>query len=243
MTAALHYSECELIEIVTESQSGFFDEKDYIDTSYTELLYSMARSEKPDICEDIWDRDHGTNVLILEPAFTETTDGLCSCLLSGKPTAGTNILTVTFSDEAKSRLKAWKRDHDQVPANFGIIEVGGQRYTEASPDRPEIDIRGVSKPGDLTSTGVRLSQLLNDWETDDNQTVACFYGLSVLLQYVEPSTLHRFLHIALRRLEEVDPVAHVHLDPNSVGEYQLATLLRLFDVAVEYEDGEWQARR
>lgn len=202
----------------------------------------MPQVGMSDVYQDIWSRG-GTNVLVLAPAFTESEDDLCSCLLSGAPAAKTDALTVTFSDDAGDRLAAWEQRHDRLPANLGIVEVGGQTDSHSMSGRAAIDVRTVSKPGDLTGTGVRLSQLLSDWREaeTDTQTVACFYGLSVLLQYVESTQLHRFLHIVVRRMEEAAAVAHFHFDPNLIEEQQLGRLLSLFDVVVEYDDGEWRS--
>lgn len=207
-------------------------------------MSEMGVGDLSAICENVRDASGGSNTLVLAPAFTEGEDDLCSCLLSGTPPASTNVLWVTFSDDAADRLAVWQQRHDSLPANLGIVEVGGATADEDLPlaNRESVRTVTVSKPGDLTGTGVRLSEIVSDWKGDGNQLAVCLYGLTVLLQYADHSQLYRFLHIVARHMEEADAVAHYHLDPTVMDEKQLGTLLSLFDSVIDRENGQWRQR-
>lgn len=201
----------------------------------------MDNGGTPPVRERAWEGG-GSNTLVLAPAFSGGEDDLCASLLTGAPPTETNHLWVTFSDDAASRLAAWDERREGRPAALGIVEVGGGTGEGGTSDAESVETLHVSRPGDLTGAGVRLSELLGHWEGSDDRIAACFYGLTVPLQYVEPGRLYRFLHIVVERMREVGAVAHYHMDPNVVDDEQLGTLCSLFDATVERGDDGWRMR-
>lgn len=201
----------------------------------------MDSREPPPIQERAWEGG-GSNTLVLAPAFSGDEDDLCTSLLTGTPPAETNQLWVTFSDDVATRLAAWDEREGSRPADLGIVEVGGGTGERAVPETDGVETMHVSRPGDLTGAGVRLSELLGHLEGSDARIAACFYGLTVPLQYVDHGRLYRFLEVVVERMREVDAVAHYHMDPNVVDDERLRTLRSLFDTVVEHEDGEWRLR-
>jgi hypothetical protein len=94
----------------------------------------------------------------------------------------------------------------------------------------------------LTGLGIQISEILQQWQNNDNRSVACFHSLTALLQYSDVQTVYKFLHVLTGRFATAGVAAHFHLDPGAHDDQTINTLKSLFDGIAEFGDGEWSVR-
>jgi hypothetical protein len=172
------------------------------------------------------------------------------------PTA-LNALSVLFTQSTDEHLDAWERIAGTYPTRTHVANVvaderssadatvGSETSAQESDERVDYTVDHVGSPQNLTRLGVRITDCLDEWaETaPDRQVAVCFQSVSTLLQYVEVPQAFKFLNVVTERCRATDAIAHYHLDPHAHDESTIETLVDLFDVVVEYEDGEWIARQ
>jgi len=188
-------------------------------------------------------------VLLLAPSLHAATEDACLDLLSFDAPAEENVLWVTYTRSPDDCVQDWMAHADAQPENVQFVNVG--ETTRAASARPggstasnvaEQAVESLSSPGDLTGLGIKLSEILKEWDHNDNQTVVCFDSLTALLQYADLQTIYKFLHVLTGRFDAADVTAHFHLDPDACDQQTVSTLTSLFDTVVELEDGEWSVR-
>lgn len=202
------------------------------------------------------DVDDGTAVLLLAPANSPVGEECCVDLLTVESPERENLLVVAVAESVDDRIDAWRRHAgDQLPRRTAVVSVGGSTRSATGADAgggadgsvlpgTGVAVETVANPGDLTGIGIRLSERLGAWADDDARTVVCVHSLDALLQYADLQRLFRFLHVLTGRLRTIGAVAHFHLDPSAHDQQTLATLLQLFDAAVEVDDeGETTVRQ
>lgn len=187
------------------------------------------RDEPPDVQSDL---SGGTNILCLTPSLGGR--GQCLEALLPSTPAITNALTITYTRSTEQVISEWRDRVADLPACFGVIDIGGTaRSQAASPAVAESYSVATESPRDLTGLGITVSQYLEEWSGNGNQTVVCFDSLTALLQYASVDRVFRFLHVFTRRVQVVDAVAHYHLDPDAHATEDMAALKSLFDEQIE----------
>jgi hypothetical protein len=206
----------------------------------------------------LWDAvEPGTATLVLAPSLHDATDEACLNLLSTEDATGQNVAWVTYTRSPDACIQDWLAHAGERPENMRFISVG---ETTRSP-RPSVafdtadvergdgprrtggeTIETLSSPGDLTGLGIKLSEILKEWDETDGRTVACFDSLTALLQYADLQTVYKFLHVLTGRFDAAGVTAHFHLDPDTCDDQTVSTLTSLFDTVVELDGGEWTVR-
>jgi hypothetical protein len=188
--------------------------------------------------------------LLLAPSMSSETDAACLDLLSPTDPRDENVLWVTFTRSPDSCIQDWLAHNGERPANLRFISVGETvRSMASSPSSSAMQetpanavIETLSNPGDLTGLGIKISEVLQQWQTNEHRTVACFHSLTALLQYSDVQTIYKFLHVLTGRFATAGVTAHFHLDPGAHDDQTINTLKSLFDGVAEFEDGEWSVR-
>ena len=207
-------------------------------------MRSKGNDESESRYDDI---ERGTCVLLLTPSIHAETDETCHDLLTLPDSRGENVLWVTYTRSPDACVRNWLSRADEQPRNARIVTVGETtRSTSAAAGGdvgPSNDIvEPLSNPSDLTGLGIKLSEILQKWGDNGNETVACFDSLTALLQYADLQTVYKFLHVLTGRFNTADVTAHFHLDPNACDQQTISTLTSLFDTVVELDDDEWVVR-
>lgn len=192
--------------------------------------------------ESLGDRlGDASTVLLLARAVSDDENAACTALLTVEPPEREAVMVITFTQSPADRLDIWQRHVDELPATFGVIGVGERSRDARTPDHADVTVKTIRTPGDLTGVGVAVSELTGEWIQEAHRPVVCFHSVTVLLQYADLQQAFRFLHTLTGRLEEIDAVAHFHLDPSAHDEQTLKTLRPLFDAVVEVpvEGDDW----
>jgi len=192
-----------------------------------------------------------SNVLLLAPSLDSCNDETCLDLLTVTDPAQENVLSITFTQSVAGRVQIWDEHIEERPAQAGIISVGemmgsttADTSTTIQQSEGSLVIETVSDPSDLTDLGITISSVLSEWDSNDNQTVACFHSLTSLLQYAEPQRVFRFLHVLTEKFDSGEVVAHYHMDPSAHDRQTINTLTPLFDASVERDENEeWTVRQ
>lgn len=193
-----------------------------------------------------------SNTIVLLPHLHDHDSSVCLDLLTITDPADENVLAVTYEETPADKLDRWTDNVDVRPNELGVVDVNSgssaaetaaQRSEERSEVDDSIDVTTVDDPGNLASLGEAISSQIDHWKASQGQTVLCFQSLTALTDQVELEPLFRFLHALLHRLKSAGVVAHFHLDPDTIDEQTINTLLPLFDAVVEHDgDGSIQVR-
>ncbi|WP_458207495.1 DUF7504 family protein [Haladaptatus sp. NG-SE-30] len=184
-----------------------------------------------------------SSVLVLASSRSAATDETCIELLTQAPPEQENVLWVTFTRSPDTCLQDWLSHAGERPANLRFVSVGEtvRSMAATSPAQgttTEAVIDAVSNPGDLTGLGIKVSEALQQWYGNGNQTVVCFHSLTSLLQYSDVQTIYKFLHVLTGRFATARVTAHFHLDPGAHDAQTINTLKTLFDAVVELDGDE-----
>ncbi|USZ66995.1 hypothetical protein NGM10_09665 [Halorussus salilacus] len=191
--------------------------------------------------------ERGACVLVLSPSIHDATDDACLDLLSLDDPSEQNVLWVAYTRSPDACIQDWVSSVGERPRNLRFVSVGETTRSASAVSggdgtRGEV-VDALSSPGDLTGLGIKLSEVLKAWDSNDNETVACFDSLTALLQYADLQTVYKFLHVLTGRFDAAGVTAHFHLDPDACDDQTVSTLTSLFDTVLELDDdGEWAVR-
>ncbi|WP_321112712.1 DUF7504 family protein [Halorussus salinisoli] len=209
-------------------------------------MQSKGHDERTSLESDV---ERAACVLLLAPSLHSATDDACLDLLTFDDPAEGNVLWVTYARSPDACINDWLARAGKQPRNLRVVSVGETTRSAKTaagnvtgPTQGDDVVVTLSNPGDLTGLGIKLSEILKEWGTDGNPTVACFDSLTALLQYGDLQTVYKFLHVLTGRFDAADVTAHFHLDPDACDQQTVSTLTSLFDTVVELDDGEWTVR-
>jgi hypothetical protein len=193
--------------------------------------------------DELPDLSGASNVLLLNTTGGAQARTLCFDALTEAPPDETHVLAVTYTGQPAEWVDAWNESVGEQPASGGIVSVG-QSETDFEDDTWAVGV--VENPGDLTGTGIELSELLSDLDDSagpDEQVVVCFDSVTALLQYADLQQSFRFLHVVTGRVRNADARCFYHLDSDAHDEQTMATLAGLFDTTVEHDGDGWTTTR
>lgn len=175
----------------------------------------------------------GTNLLILGPPMTGKA-GLALQLMSEGGTDSSVIVTTQSS--ANELLDGYG---DTLGHSVGVVDtVSQQRGADVEDAR---HVKYVSSPRDLTSIGIKFSELLEDIDGDVKVYVE---SVSTLLMHMDVQTVFRFLHVFTGQVKDVDGVGLFVINSESHSDQDVSKLKQLFDgiIHLRETDGGVEAR-
>lgn len=182
--------------------------------------------------------EYPANVLLLASPHGQGERDTCGDLLTAAEPARTNVLFVTFSQSATSRLDVWREHSSDPPGSFGVVSIEAGATEAREPGGRPANTKTVSQPGDLTGVNIAMTEFLAGWSDDDNATVVCFHSLTTLLQYADTERVFKFINELTSVLERVGARAHFHMDPSAHDPQVIQTIKSLFDEVVEGSEAD-----
>lgn len=180
-----------------------------------------------------------SRVLILDAPGSGAIAGPCRDHLVGDDPHRSDVILVTLTQSARSRVGALRDGIDIPPARVGVVSVD-ERSRSGTAVRPapseRLSVTPVGNPGDLTGIGIAITEYLSAWADDGNRTVVCIHSLTALLQSVSPDRAFEFLNALLSRTTSRNVAVHVHLNPAAHDEQTVQTIATLFDTVVDATD-------
>jgi hypothetical protein len=191
----------------------------------TEVIEAALSDEETVIPED-----DATNALIMSPADARGERAVCGGLLSALEPV--KVLGVALRRDDTYYAELCREFMGVSPVDIGVVHVGGDGTGSTIPDEK---VTAVSEPGDLTGTGIKITNYLKAFSGGD-PTVVCFDSLTPLLQYVDVDRCYRFLDLTTRRIDQVCAVSHAHLNPDAHDDQTVQAIAQVFDTVIEPAD-------
>ncbi|MFC3959392.1 RAD55 family ATPase [Halovivax cerinus] len=183
----------------------------------------------------------GTNVAVIGSSHSGKRQVALQLVAAGYE-VDEGILCIT-TDSARRVFEDLDRHVGSVSRDrIGVIDcsgTGGGSMVEAMTE-------SVSSPGDLTGISIGTAKLFKRFHSRGISDIR--YGLvsiSTLLQYVDKSTVFRFLHVFTNRVSETDGLGVYTLTDDTHDETTVNTIRGQFDGVVELretEDGTRECR-
>jgi hypothetical protein len=185
--------------------------------------------------------DDAASVLLLAPSEGDVDDEACIDLLTPVPPDRTNVLSVTVSRSAGSRLELWKRAvGESLPKRVAVLATDdtgtGEWAAQDSGGASPITIERLSDPVEPMELSGMISRYLGKWEGSAERTLVCLHSLTVVLGRIGHRRTRRLIETLNARFDAVDATAHFHLDPTTLDERGLAEIRPLFDAVLEPPD-------
>jgi len=113
-----------------------------------------------------------------------------------------------------------------VPGDMSVAELSGDGMDES------IETHQISDQTDLSRLGILITQVLDNWQNPDQNTVCSVHTLQAFLQYLSPQKVFQFLYTLSRRLQSAD-IETTYLMTPSDGDRTINTLRPIFDTVIE----------
>ena len=193
-----------------------------------------------DVLPDV-EIEPGSNVLITGPPMTGKQQVAFEILAQGTR-QGEGAIVVTTKDSSKKVLEQYTALVGADPdAPVGVVDCVTQQ--QGAGDTDDTDrIKYASSPVDMTGIGIKLSELLEDFysQQSSRRNRVLLHSVSTLLMYSDLQTVFRFLHVFTGRIQSADALGLYVIDPSAHDDQTMNTLKQLVDgvVEVDEEDGE-----
>lgn len=188
--------------------------------------------------------DPGTSILISGPAHTGKHDLALRVLAAGH-SEGAGILFITTGESASKLVadfRALLPDMDEMPV--GIIDCSTREQQKAIQSVSAVE--RVGSPGDLTGISVETAKLMRYFEQEGTTDIRHgLVSITTMLQYLDVSTVFRFLHIYTRRIADTKGLGIFTLDGPAHDTQTVNTISGEFDGVIEVretESGERECR-
>jgi hypothetical protein len=171
--------------------------------------------------------DDGTSVLLTGPS-TRTRSRLLDAVA---PEPDERAIVITMDTGAETVVQELERrgtDRDRI----GIIDC-----TNTESDLPDVPVRNLNSPGDLTGISLEFAKLLD--QDSENETIRARVGvasISTALMYTELRTMFRFLHVFTARIRSGRMFGIFSMDPTMHEEKAHNTIRAVFDSEAELSD-------
>lgn len=172
-------------------------------------------------------------ILLCTAGLGREGDGDCVRWLSCKEGASRNVLLVTYNRAPEVVYGHWESRIGEEPAELGIIAVGGggaRTGTHRLEPRGDSNAISLASPASLGRLETTIHLYLDQWSSNDEETVLCFDSISSLLRHVDRTIAFRFLHSLTEYLRQRNVIAHFHIDPDLHDDATIAMMCSLFDV-------------
>ena len=186
----------------------------------------------------------GASNLLLETDAHE--HEACVDLLSVEPYGEESLLGVLHAESFETRVSAWDQYMDERPPETAAINVGDFPRSATAMDggtetvHHREPVAFVPEAENLAELRAAITDSLSGLETADRQLVVCFDSITRLVRNVPRERAVRFLRSITNQMEQVDAVAHYHLDPDELAPETRASITPLFDAHVVVDEGgDW----
>ncbi|MDI6888332.1 MAG: RAD55 family ATPase [Methanocellales archaeon] len=177
----------------------------------------------------------GSNIMLIGPAMCRK-DALIYNILYAGLTRGESVILVTTEETGSGVLKWFKQHELEINRErLGIVDCVSTSLGIRVSDTPNIKM--APSPLDITGIGVKISQLLEQFQADRiRKTRLIVNSLSTMLMYSNLQTVFRFLHVFTGRIKAAEALGVYVLEAGMHDDKTVATLKKLFDGAIEIKE-------
>lgn len=174
----------------------------------------------------------GTSLLVTGPIHEGSRD-LAVRLLAGTPDEA--AVVVTTNQRATRMVEDCHRMGVHTgPERTAVLDCVGTDGTSVN-----AQVHQVSGPSDLTGIGMRYSDVHAGFVEDGYQRVRTgLFSLSTLLSFSDLRTVSRFVHTLVGRIDSVDGLGVLLIDPGSHDQRTVRTLAQFCSGRINVRDGD-----
>ena len=176
----------------------------------------------------------GMAVLVSGPAMCNKRELVLDLLTAGDRDGRATVFVTT-----RRSATATARDYETVGGrseNLAIVDcvsrLGGFERVTDGPGR-----RYISDPGDLTGTGIAVTQFLREFDRESMTPWLGVHSLSTMLMYSDLRRTFRCLHVLLGRIRTLGGVAVATLETTAAADRERDVVGQPFDARVEVREG------
>jgi len=174
----------------------------------------------------------GTSLLVTGPIHEGSRD-LAVRLLAGTPDEAAIVVT-TNQRAARMADDCRRMGVATAPERTAILDCVGTDGAGVN-----AQVHQVSGPSDLTGIGMRYSDVHAGFADDGHGRVRTgLFSLSTLLSFSDLRTVSRFVHTLVGRIDSVDGLGVLLIDPGSHDERTVRTLAQFCAGRIQVRDGE-----
>lgn len=174
----------------------------------------------------------GTTILVAGPRHAGARN-LGLRMLSGR--TGEGVILITTNQRAARIADECSRIGVQVASDrTAIIDCVGDQASDL-PAR----ILPVSSPSDLTGIGMRYSDVYSEFKMADISKVRTgLFSISTLLSFSDLKTVSRFVHTLVGRIDSVDGLGMVLMDPENHDARTVSTISQFCGGRIDVRETE-----
>jgi len=172
----------------------------------------------------------GSTVLVTGPPHGGARE-LALRMVAGKP--GEGAILVTTNQRSRRVVEDCRRMGLEIAADeTAILDCVGETEQNV-PAR----VLSLSGPADLTGIGMRFSDVHREFERAGLDSVRTgLYSLSTLLTFSDVRTVSRFVHALVGRIDAVDGLGILLIDPTNHDTRTVSTLSQFCTGRIEVQD-------
>ncbi|MFB6159626.1 MAG: hypothetical protein ABEJ61_00430 [Haloferacaceae archaeon] len=178
--------------------------------------------------------DPGTAVLVAGPAMCGKRELALDLLAADDRTDAATVFVTTrraAPDVARGYEAAGGRVESLAVVDC-VTRLGGFRRVTDTTDR-----RYVADPGDLTGTGIAVTEFLRQFDRESRTPWLGVHSLSTMLMYADVRRTFRFLHVLVGRVRATGGVAVATLETATVDDRERDVIGQPFDARIEVREG------
>jgi len=171
--------------------------------------------------------DPGESAFILSPTHSDAREQLIRSLLASFETPPI-LVVVRYRPFSEALLS----DLVELTHRIELVSVGYAPSLSPAVEQ-HVSTTHITSTSDVTRLGIVVSQLLDADQASTHPTVFQCHAVDTLLQYRDPNTTFRFLHVLLGRLRSAEFTNHFFIDAAAVDDHAVNSLRPLFDSVVD----------
>lgn len=180
--------------------------------------------------EAVSELDPGTNLLITGSLMSGTREIALDLLAAGHET-NDGMLFIMTSESAAVVIEDLEQSYPTLDRKrIGVIDCSNTESRTIN----DVATESLSSPRDLTGISTAATKLLQEFSDEGVSTVRHgLVSISTLLEYLEPDTVFKFLHIYTRRIIDTQGLGIFTIDHTVHDPQIINTITNEFDGVIE----------
>lgn len=152
--------------------------------------------------------------------------------------ADAHLLVISYQQRPEEWLADWHATTERDPAELGFIAIGqstsGSDGDSDDPSQDQVDnslhySETIANATDLTTLGVTVSDILDEWRETNAEIVVVLDSLTTLVQLTSVDQAFKFAHALNARVKDVGGDVYYQFTPTAHDQQAVATLQSLMD--------------
>jgi hypothetical protein len=180
--------------------------------------------------------DDATSVLMLAPAIRDAGAKATAALFDQQRRRFDRVVAVTITGSADRWFEAWERHADPL-TSVSCVDVDSETRSTATTDGGPmtVPLERVAEPSDLETLGRAVSDELQRASDEGERVGLAVHSVTDLLDYLDESTVFKFIYTLGEVVRRVDGTVYFHLDAGAHDAETVDTFAAACDAVVEVD--------